>query len=75
MKPCVECRHYAFDQTYLQAAQGQMAKEPRCSHPEATTRDLVDGIAYCRNERHTKGRQGCGKEGRLWISKAPSTTS
>ena len=71
MKPCVNCAHFTVEQTFLQAAQtGGRQQEPRCNHPEASTRDIVDGIAYCRNERHTKGKQGCGKPGRLWTSKS-----
>lgn len=72
IRPCVECAHFdnSGHPTYLQGQQGAQPKEPRCKHPEATTRDLVDGIAYCRNERHTKGKRGCGKEGRLWTSRS-----
>lgn len=74
MKPCITCAHFSPDQTFLQAA-GGMQKEPICNHPNAASGDLVTGVAYCRNERASMGKAGCGKAGKLWTSKPQSTNS
>lgn len=63
MKVCVDCRHYSAERSML-AVQAGAANEPQCKHPEAATRDVVNGLCYCRQER--QGSKGCGKAGKLW---------
>lgn len=44
-------------------------QNPECKHPQAASRDLIYGKAYCANEREMKGNKGCGKQGKLWEAK------
>jgi len=67
MKVCQECAHFVNDRT-MTDMQLNNEHQPKCKHPDAATRDIVFGICYCRNERASKGKSGCGKEGRLWES-------
>lgn len=40
-----------------------------CLHPEAASRDLVTGKAYCLTERNMEKGKGCGQQGKLWERK------
>lgn len=68
MKVCVECKHCGSQgaEPYLGgiAPAGRGNNGPECNHPEAASRDMVNGKAYCYQERNTN--KGCGKQGKLW---------
>lgn len=42
-------------------------KGPECKHPDAASRDMINGKAYCYAERNNN--KGCGKQGKLWVSR------
>ena len=65
VRTCAECKHFkgAPDYYHMQ----QVRQEPQCGHPKAVSRELIYGMAMCRNERATK--KGCGPLGKLWESK------
>lgn len=67
MKVCLECKFYTTDRAFLAEAHGA-PNEPRCTHPDARSRDLVSGLCYCREERQKSS--GCGPRGKLWEGKA-----
>ncbi len=63
MKTCISCKHYE-GATQVYAMHMQHGAEPQCKHPEAASRDMVNGVCYCRQERNNK--KGCGAAGKLW---------
>lgn len=65
MKTCISCKHYEGP-TNLYAMQNNQQQE-QCKHPEAASRDMVNGVCYCRQERNNK--KGCGAAGKLWEPK------
>ncbi len=72
MKTCISCKHFGGTQAepYLGGmAPQQNVAGPPCNHPDAATRDMIYGKAYCIAERN--GTSGCGKQGKLW---EPSST-
>jgi hypothetical protein len=65
VKTCVGCKHSKNIEAEPYMAQLQpRPHDPECSHPKAASRDLVNGKAYCRQERNNN--KGCGKQGKLW---------
>ena len=70
MKACVECKHFKgaqANQAY-QPHLPQREAQPECLHPEASSRDMIYGKAFCHTER--TATKGCGKQGKLWQPKA-----
>ena len=68
MKICSECKHFdpGGPVGYERALRGTAVPEAKCKHPDAQTRDMIFGQAYCAAERQSKSKDACGKEGRLW---------
>ncbi len=68
MKVCVECIHHAGSVNELYYGgippAGRGNQGPECKHPDAHSRDMVNGKAYCYQERNDT--KGCGKTGKLW---------
>ena len=75
VKACVDCKHIgdAAAEPYMPHGNPHgfamhVNKGPECNHPNAKTRDLVYGKAFCINERNNN--KGCGKKGKLWEPKS-----
>lgn len=71
MKVCADCKYFVHNGPVGMAAFTDPGRgpPPECRHPEAGTRDPVFGKTLCENERNSKGRNSCGKQGRLWTPK------
>lgn len=67
VKTCVSCAKFGGPEAEPYPVRMQSDAGPECKHPEARTRDLVYGKAFCRKERNDT--KGCGPKGRLWVSK------
>jgi hypothetical protein len=68
VRTCVSCTHFKGPENiYMQRMQLPNHDAPTCEHPQAASRDMIYGKAYCQNERNDK--KGCGKQGKLWVSK------
>ena len=69
MKICIDCKYCDRQAIGILVSDNPDPSKMLCKHPEAATRDVIVGLAYCSNERSSNGRKGCGKEARLWAQK------
>lgn len=67
VKTCVSCKHFGGPDAEVYGIP-RTPVGPECKHPGAVSRDMIFGKAYCQSERQTN--KGCGKQGKLWVSKS-----
>lgn len=66
VRTCVSCAYFKGQENeiYNPHAPQRTAQGPECTHPRASSRDMVYGKAFCLNERNSN--KGCGRKGKLW---------
>lgn len=69
MNVCSECKWFkGLENEVYNPYQMKSSPQPECLHPDAHSRDLIYGRAFCANERDDN--KGCGKQGKLWEKKS-----
>lgn len=67
MNICVECKHCKGGEPLYPVP--MQNDQFQCMHPNAASRDMVTGKAFCLTERNTEDKNACGKTGKLWEKK------
>jgi hypothetical protein len=68
VRTCISCLHFKGPENlYVAQMQVPNRDHPTCEHPKAASRDMIYGKAFCHIER--SDTKGCGKKGKLWVSK------